>query len=165
MGEIPLSRQELGKFPLRCDNRVDSEGEADMPQQLVDPELTIRERAYFLWKEAGKPAGRDGEFWERATQSVAASDHLLIFAYGSNMNTAVITKRCPGAQFVGQARIPDHQLCFPRWVDSHNSFAAGFSPTASRVLRGVVWRIPVAEIPALDMSEGGSSRCPRLVNI
>jgi hypothetical protein len=128
-----------------------------MPQQLVDQELRIRERAYFLWEEAGKPAGRDAEFWKRATLSVAASDHRPIFAYGSNMSTAVIKKRCPGAKFFRQALIQDHELCYLRRADCRNRFVAGFRPAHGQVLRGVVWHIPVTEISALDAGEGGTA--------
>lgn len=35
-------------------------------------EERIRERAYFLWEAAGRPAGRDGEFWDRAQKEVVA---------------------------------------------------------------------------------------------
>ena len=30
----------------------------------------IRERAYLLWEQAGRPDGGDLEFWERARQQV-----------------------------------------------------------------------------------------------
>ena len=30
----------------------------------------IRERAYQLWEQAGRPAGGDLEFWERARQQI-----------------------------------------------------------------------------------------------
>jgi Protein of unknown function (DUF2934) len=31
----------------------------------------IRERAYRLWEDGGRPAGRDEEFWHRACETVA----------------------------------------------------------------------------------------------
>ncbi len=41
-----------------------------------DPEREhrIRERAYHLWIEEGRPHGRDAEFWERARELVAMRD-------------------------------------------------------------------------------------------
>jgi hypothetical protein len=36
-----------------------------MPEEN-DKEQRIRERAYFLWIEEGKPEGRDKEHWEAA---------------------------------------------------------------------------------------------------
>lgn len=32
----------------------------------------IRDRAYHLWLDAGRPHGRDAEFWERASTLIAA---------------------------------------------------------------------------------------------
>jgi Protein of unknown function (DUF2934) len=37
------------------------------------PEETIRESAYFLWEQNGRPAGRDLEFWSRAAELLAAA--------------------------------------------------------------------------------------------
>lgn len=34
----------------------------------------IRERAYHIWEAAGRPSGRDEEFWHRACQMVATDD-------------------------------------------------------------------------------------------
>lgn len=35
----------------------------------------VRERAYFLWEEAGRPYGREYEFWATASREIEA-DHL-----------------------------------------------------------------------------------------
>lgn len=35
-------------------------------------ENSIRERAHWLWKQAGSPEGRDLEFWLEAEQGLAA---------------------------------------------------------------------------------------------
>lgn len=42
-----------------------------------DPEREqrIRERAYRLWEEDGRPEGQDAEFWERAEALIAMEDH------------------------------------------------------------------------------------------
>lgn len=34
----------------------------------------IRERAYHIWEAAGRPSGRDEEFWHRACEMVATTD-------------------------------------------------------------------------------------------
>lgn len=34
---------------------------------------TTAERAYILWEQAGRPAGRDQEFWLRAEAELAAA--------------------------------------------------------------------------------------------
>jgi len=36
-------------------------------EELLAP---IRERAYHLWEQAGRPEGGDLEFWERARKEV-----------------------------------------------------------------------------------------------
>lgn len=37
-------------------------------------ERRIRERAYSIWEEEGRPEGRDVEHWLRAAQEVAAAE-------------------------------------------------------------------------------------------
>jgi hypothetical protein len=38
---------------------------------MSDHEQQVRERAHRLWEEAGRPEGRDAEFWERAEREIA----------------------------------------------------------------------------------------------
>ncbi|MBE7504254.1 MAG: DUF2934 domain-containing protein [Verrucomicrobiales bacterium] len=40
--------------------------------QTAPTHEAIAERAYFLWEQAGQPAGRDDEFWLRAEAELAA---------------------------------------------------------------------------------------------
>jgi hypothetical protein len=35
-------------------------------------EKAIRERAYHIWEEEGRPHGRDREHWERASREIEA---------------------------------------------------------------------------------------------
>ena len=48
-----------------------------MPDQTDDHahEQRVRERAYHLWEQAGRPHGRDTEFWERARALVAIEEN------------------------------------------------------------------------------------------
>ncbi len=39
------------------------------------PEEDIRKCAYYLWLEAGRPAGRDLEFWDIARERLRHSPH------------------------------------------------------------------------------------------
>jgi hypothetical protein len=39
-----------------------------------DLETRIRERAYTLWEEDGRPEGRADEYWERARRFIEAED-------------------------------------------------------------------------------------------
>lgn len=38
-------------------------------------EQRIRERAYHLWEQEGRPHGRDRDFWERARALIAIEDN------------------------------------------------------------------------------------------
>ncbi len=38
-------------------------------------EHRIRERAYHLWEQEGRPHGRDREFWERARELIGMEDN------------------------------------------------------------------------------------------
>ena len=37
----------------------------------IDRELLIRERAYLLWEAAGRPSGRDLDYWLQAEAAIA----------------------------------------------------------------------------------------------
>jgi len=39
-------------------------------------ESEIRARAYELWERAGKPEGREDEFWQRAEQDLRETEQL-----------------------------------------------------------------------------------------
>jgi hypothetical protein len=42
-----------------------------MPAPLSEvTETAIRERAYYLWEQSGRPPGRDTEFWARAVATI-----------------------------------------------------------------------------------------------
>ncbi len=40
----------------------------------IDREQRVRERAYDLWEQAGRPHGRNDEFWALAAREVHADD-------------------------------------------------------------------------------------------
>ncbi|MBB3999415.1 DUF2934 domain-containing protein [Aureimonas pseudogalii] len=37
---------------------------------LEDSTRRVRDRAYFLWEKAGRPCGREHEFWARASLEI-----------------------------------------------------------------------------------------------
>ncbi|MBN8905656.1 MAG: DUF2934 domain-containing protein [Alphaproteobacteria bacterium] len=45
-----------------------------MSSSNEDREQRIRERAYSLWEEEGRPDGRGEEFWERARGLIDTED-------------------------------------------------------------------------------------------
>jgi Protein of unknown function (DUF2934) len=46
-----------------------------MPDNELDRENRIRERAYKLWEENGRPHGRDADFWQQAEDLIAMEDN------------------------------------------------------------------------------------------
>jgi hypothetical protein len=73
------------------------------------------------------------------------------FAYGSNMDVAGMTERCPRAKPLGTARLVRHRLAIMRegWL------------TATRDPRGevhgVLWELALSDMHALDRYEGLSA--------
>ena len=45
-----------------------------MSNAKQDLETRIRERAYVLWEEDGRPEGRAEEYWERARRFIEAEE-------------------------------------------------------------------------------------------
>jgi hypothetical protein len=45
-----------------------------MSETGMDLETRIRQRAYSLWEEDGRPNGRAEEYWERARKLIEAED-------------------------------------------------------------------------------------------
>lgn len=45
-----------------------------MASDVATLEDRIRERAYYLWEASGRPAGRDEEFWQRASDVIAGDE-------------------------------------------------------------------------------------------
>ncbi|RBP15740.1 gamma-glutamyl AIG2-like cyclotransferase [Roseiarcus fermentans] len=72
----------------------------------------------------------------------------LVFAYGSNMDTTAMARRCPRSTPVGLARLERHRLAIMRegWL------------TVVRAPRGAVhgllWDLALADLSALDRYEG-----------
>ncbi|KQT79142.1 hypothetical protein ASG54_08825 [Aureimonas sp. Leaf460] len=48
------------------------EGDNDMTKPDRDEE--VRDRAYLLWEEAGRPSGREHEFWAQASREIEGVD-------------------------------------------------------------------------------------------
>lgn len=39
-----------------------------------DRDEEVRDRAYLLWEEAGRPSGREHEFWAQASREIEGDD-------------------------------------------------------------------------------------------
>ena len=51
------------------------QSEKSMPGDELDRETRIRERAYKLWEENGRPLDRDADLWQRSEDLIAMEDN------------------------------------------------------------------------------------------
>ena len=72
---------------------------------------------------------------------------MLHFAYGSNMNRALMAARCPGAVAQGTAVLSNWRFIIGR------AGYASIAPVRGAVVRGVLWRLGVRDFAAVDAYE------------
>lgn len=71
---------------------------------------------------------------------------MLYFAYGANTSRASMAHRCPGASFLSQAVLPEHELIFRGVAD--------IRPATDKTVTGALWDIDDHDLAALDRFEG-----------
>lgn len=76
---------------------------------------------------------------------------MLYAAYGSNLNLEQMAVRCPGAEIVTTAMIPDYRLMFKGSLTG--AYLTIESEAGCEVPVGI-WRITNAHVAALDRYEG-----------
>lgn len=82
---------------------------------------------------------------------------VFYFAFGSNMLSTRLKRRCPGAGFEAVATAPGREVRFDKRSEDTSGKAnlvAGDGPAAV----GVVYRVPAAELRLLDAVEGPGYR-------
>jgi gamma-glutamylcyclotransferase (GGCT)/AIG2-like uncharacterized protein YtfP len=72
---------------------------------------------------------------------------MLHFAYGSNMDRALMLRRCPTAEAIGPARL-DHW----RFIVARNGYAS-IVPAPGEVVHGVLWRLGPRDLAAVNAYE------------
>jgi hypothetical protein len=50
--------------------------EQDMPKSGPADDAAIREQAYYFWEQAGRPAGRETEYWQRAMVKLSEKSQM-----------------------------------------------------------------------------------------
>lgn len=78
---------------------------------------------------------------------------LLYFAYGSNMLRQRLDARCPHIRPAGIATLADYQLTFDLYSPLDDSGKGAIEAAPGQVVHGVLWSLPLAELPALDRAE------------
>jgi len=76
---------------------------------------------------------------------------MLYFAYGSNLNVAQMSQRCPQAEPLGSAYFPNLRLVFRGVADIE------LTNDSNDLLPVGIWRITDACLKALDLYEGVES--------
>jgi hypothetical protein len=71
----------------------------------------------------------------------------LYFAYGSNMDLAAMSARCPQSRALGPVRLMRH-----RFFISRDGYAS-VTRDPQRVVWGLLWDLALADVPALDRYE------------
>lgn len=89
---------------------------------------------------------------------------MIYFAYGSNMNPAQMTFRCPEHRTIGIARLDNYRLYFPRFSRSRNCASAGIEPVAGNAVWGVLYDVPPADVLVLNHHEGYDPEGPVAAN-
>jgi len=81
---------------------------------------------------------------------------MYYFSYGSNMSIRRLGLRVPSASPIGAGVLKEHELRFHKVSSRDGSAKCDVVATAGpgRHVHGVVYRIDVAEKPALDRAEG-----------
>ena len=86
---------------------------------------------------------------------VATTRTFVTFAYGSNMLTDRIRKRCPSAYALGVAELHGYELQWhKRSQDGSGKCDVVKANTPSAIVYGVLYEMPMSEKPALDAAEG-----------
>jgi gamma-glutamylcyclotransferase (GGCT)/AIG2-like uncharacterized protein YtfP len=79
---------------------------------------------------------------------------VLYFAYGSNLDFAQMRERCPSAQFLAKAMLPQHRLAFTRKSTARGCGVADAVPDPAHEVWGAVFSIAETDVAQLDKSEG-----------
>ena len=81
---------------------------------------------------------------------------MLYFAYGADMRRDAFVQRCPGADWLGLARLEDHRFVIgPRGL-------ANVQTRKGEITWGVLWLVPAEQLPSLDaFASVGEGRCER----
>jgi gamma-glutamylcyclotransferase (GGCT)/AIG2-like uncharacterized protein YtfP len=97
-------------------------------------------------------------------ETPAHAERMLVFAYGSLMHAEEFCRDCPSGKSLGPARLPNYEICFPRYSSRRGSLVAGITPRHGAEVWGVLWHITREDLPALDLREGFRPERPSRTN-
>jgi gamma-glutamylcyclotransferase (GGCT)/AIG2-like uncharacterized protein YtfP len=79
---------------------------------------------------------------------------ILYFAYGSNMDAAVMQRHCPGHRVLGVAELRGHRLAFTRRSKRTGTGVADIVAAAAESVWGVLYELDDSQLAAIDEKEG-----------
>ncbi len=85
---------------------------------------------------------------------------MIYFAYGADMNPGQIGQVCPSYRSIGVARLPHHQLCFPRLSRTWGCASASFTPRRNETVFGVLYDVPAEDVLPLHYRHGFDPEAP-----
>lgn len=83
---------------------------------------------------------------------------MYYFAYGSNMNWPQMQRRCPSAEFVSTACLPDYQFGITRHSRLRDCGTANVFPAPGAQVWGVVYDVSDTDLVIMDGFEDGYRR-------
>lgn len=84
----------------------------------------------------------------------APSEHVVYFAYGSNMLTARLRERMPSCKPLGIATLPGHALRFHKRSKDKSGKCNAYATGDDQCVKGVLFSFDPAERANLDKAEG-----------
>ena len=78
----------------------------------------------------------------------------LVFAYGSNLSTEQMCRRCPSARIVASATLQNYRLEFAGWSYGWRGAVANVRRTPGARTDGVVFELDAIDLARLDRFEG-----------
>jgi len=72
-------------------------------EMTPEREARIRERAYYLWEEDGRPEGRDAEFWERARELIGMEENA-----DAALRPNPMTQAAPAEKPIEEAQVQEN---------------------------------------------------------
>jgi len=79
---------------------------------------------------------------------------MLYFAYGSNLDTNQMARRCPRARPVGPAVLTKHALCFAGFSQVWGGAVASVTRRDGWQTEGLLYSVTPRDLDALDIYEG-----------
>ena len=117
---------------------------------------TVTAYCYFNEQEQA-PIVLSGDFKHAASVHEQADD-VWYFAYGSNMNPARMIKRNMNFTRRIPGTLSGYDLAFNKIAYSKPGVAyANMMPSDEGVVHGILYRVPLLDLPNLDVAEGVSS--------